>query len=104
MIKSVDIDGKNYIIRSCEECPFYDGGDGGYGDHCQYPVNPSKLKDTTSREDIAEDCPLGVIEDCCTCKYEATKHEWVEPCCQCTVSWDSGTKKMSTPTMWEVKE
>ena len=106
MIKSVNIDGKDYIIRSCEECPFYDWGDGGYDDHCQYPENPSKLEESSTwgMKDIAKDCPLGMVEDCCTCRYEATKDEWTEPCCQCMVSWDSETGKESTPTKWEAKE
>ena len=108
MIKSVNIDGKDYIVKSCYECPFYDYGDEGCDDYCQYPENPSKLEESGTwgmyNKGIAEDCPLGLVEDCCTCKYEATKDEWVEPCCQCMVSWDSETGKESTPTKWEVKE
>ena len=108
MIKSVNIDGKDYLIRSCEECPFYDYGDDGCGDHCQYPENPSKLEESSTwgmhGQNIAKDCPLGMVKDCCTCRYEATKDEWVEPCCHCMISWDRETGKQSTPSKWEVKE
>ena len=60
MNKTVNIDGREYIIESCECCPFYDWGDEGYHDHCQYPVNPSTLKEHTAwgMDCIAEDCPL----------------------------------------------
>ena len=101
MIKSVNIDGKDCIIRSCGECPVASWEDDGL--HCQYPVAPHKGFFGEPSE-FPEDCPLGMVEDCCTCKYEATKDEWVEPCCQCMVSWDSETGKESTPTKWEVKE
>ena len=40
MIKSVNIDGKDCIIRSCGECPVASWEDDGL--HCQYPVAPHK--------------------------------------------------------------
>ena len=59
MNKTVNIDGKEYIIESCECCPFYDDGDGGYGSQCQYPISPSAIVRTDfNSEKIAEDCPL----------------------------------------------
>ena len=62
MSKTVNIDGVNYSVKSCEECLFYDYGDDGFGDHCQYPENPSKLEESGAwgmhGKGIAEDCPL----------------------------------------------
>lgn len=60
MVKTVNIDWKDYLIRSCDSCPFYDNGDGGYGNHCQYPVNPAKSLSLYSEtwKKVAEDCPL----------------------------------------------
>lgn len=102
MIKSVNIDGEDYIIRVCEECPFYSEALG--DEYCSYPKGPHTRSLNSHEPYLEENCPLGMVEDCCTCKYEATKDEWVEPCCQCIVSWDSETGKESTPTKWEVKE
>ena len=104
MIKSVNIDGKDYIIRRCEECPFCTGFDD--FENCTYPENPHYgLFDFEKEEnDFPKDCPLGMVEDCCTCKYEAMKDEWTEPCCHCLVSWDIKARKKTTPTKWEVKE
>lgn len=98
MIKSVNIDGEDYIIRSCVSCPFHDF----HNSACKHPKVEDYVKYTA--ETFPKNCPLGMLEDCCTCRYEATKDEWVEPCCQCMVSWDTETGKESTPTKWEVKE
>lgn len=62
MSKIVNIDGVNYSIKSCEECPFYDYGDDGCMDHCQYPKYQSKLEEAgvwgMYGKGIAKDCPL----------------------------------------------
>lgn len=60
-----EIDGTRYYIHGCAVCPFVDAGDGGYGEFCRYPENPSMM---TRREDsvywsddeerVPDDCPL----------------------------------------------
>ena len=63
-MRTVNIDGKQITIKGCCNCPFMDGGDGGYGENCQYPFKPSKLKavgaiNAWSFEDSEpDDCPL----------------------------------------------
>ena len=110
MIKSVNIDGTDYIIRECCSCPFYDNGDDGYGAECQYPVNPSKLEEMSSwgmcSGQIAKDCPLGLVKDCCTCKHEERRKEdkWCDPCCKCTVTYHGDTRVTDPPSRWKVKE
>lgn len=105
MIRTVNIDGKDYIIRKCTECPFFHDGCWEYAKRCQHPSGAREIPETKfDEEGIQKDCPLGMIKDCCTCKYEATKGEWTEPCCLCMTSLDCKTGKMSTPSRWEAKE
>lgn len=108
MIKSVNIDGKDYIIRSCEECPFYDWGDEGYGDHCQYPENPSKLEESGSwgmpSHSIAKDCPLGLVKECFSCKHDGKQQDEDVRCEGCSVWFHADTGIEDPPTKWEAKE
>lgn len=52
-----NIDGKEYTIDGCCDCPFYDNGDNGYGDHCQYPEKPSEHPAELCLTP-PDDCPL----------------------------------------------
>lgn len=64
MSKSVNIDGKDYIIENCDSCPFYNDGDCGYDSRCQHPKSPSAMVRTGfDSEGIAEDCPLKEYRD-----------------------------------------
>lgn len=58
------IDGIYVEVDCCDSCPFYDGGDDGYADHCQYPNNKASFCSAYrySEPDVAEDCPLRVKE------------------------------------------
>ena len=101
MIKSVNIDGKDYVIRSCDECPFY--GEALGDEWCAYP---EKRRDIARRYDqkMAEGCPLGLVKDCCTCKYEGRLDKSEKPCIDCTVSIGPGMEESTSPSRWKVKE
>ncbi len=101
MIKTVNIDGKDYVIRSRDECPFY--GEALGEEWCAYP---EKRRDIARKYDqkMAEDCPLGLVKDCCTCKYEDRVGGLEKPCVDCTVSISPGMEKSTPPTRWKVKE
>ena len=108
MIKSVNIDGKDYIVKSCYECPFYDYGDEGCDDYCQYPENPSKLEESGSwgmyDKGIAKDCPLGLVKECFSCKYDGKQQDVDYRCEGCEVWFHADTGIEDPPTKWEVKE
>ena len=106
MIKSVSIDGESYVIRECGKCPFYNYGDDGCGDRCQYPKNPSKLEGSGvwGMEGIAGDCPLSLVKDCCTCKYEGRNPYADEPCIDCGITFNTVTGEETPPDKWEAKE
>lgn len=59
-MKYTEIDGKRYEVKSCEECPFRDMGDDGYGAHCTHPVVYDPYKGLPIKDDgsIPERCPL----------------------------------------------
>ena len=62
-MKTVSIDGVEYIIQCCHDCPFYDNGDDSWGCHCQFPKNPSKIVSMSEdfspyMDELADDCPL----------------------------------------------
>ena len=61
------IDGKKIIVERCGDCPFYDGGDDGYGEHCNYPGGNRYPWENDrifhySEDGVGEDCPLLPIE------------------------------------------
>jgi len=64
MIKSVNIDGKDYIIRMCTQCPFFNDGCWEYTKRCQHPAGarclPEKEFDV---EGIQKGCPLGPFKE-----------------------------------------
>lgn len=37
------IDGKAVTVMNCWECPYYDSGDGGWGNQCRYPFGNVNL-------------------------------------------------------------
>ncbi len=55
-------------IEGCWECPFYDGGDSGYGDHCNVKTLEKRLR---------EDGMYDLDADIWTCPYleEITEEE-----------------------------
>ena len=59
-----EIDGVRCGVQGCKNCPFADAGDGGYGEFCRYPINPSMMdrKDeeywTDKSQEVPDDCPL----------------------------------------------
>lgn len=58
------IDGIYVEVRKCELCPFYDSGDEGFGDCCNYPQNHAQFYSANmlAKGRVAEDCPLRVKE------------------------------------------
>lgn len=59
----VTIDGRDYTVESCRECMFSDGGDDGYGCHCNHPliVDPWSMpgfEDAWYYGNICQSCPL----------------------------------------------
>ncbi len=66
----VIIDGETVVLDRCSDCPVCDHGDDGWGECCNYPVNPSKLKfgprgypwSWNSEPGFPDDCPLRVKE------------------------------------------
>lgn len=59
-MRYTEIDGKRYEVKTCEECPFRDMGDDGYGAHCTHPVVYDPYKGLPIKDDgsIPERCPL----------------------------------------------
>lgn len=102
MIKSVNIDGESYVIRSCEECPFYAEALG--ENHCNYPTDPREFKWVRYEQEMDDNCPLGLVKDCCTCKYEGRDPYGDEPCINCGVTVNTVTGEETPPDKWEVKE
>lgn len=67
-IRYTIIDGNQQIVINCDECPFYDGGDNGYGDMCKYPGTPLKhssynwtCEDLRRSFKVNDYCPLKKI-------------------------------------------
>ena len=108
MIKSVNIDGKDYLIRSCYECPFYDNGDDSWGCHCQYPENPSVKVEAGDfqpyMDELADDCPLSLVKECFSCKYDGQQQDEDVRCEGCEVWFHADTGIEDPPTKWEAKE
>lgn len=100
MIKSVNIDGEGYVIRSCASCPFHDF----HNSACKHPKVEDYVRYTA--ETFPENCPLGLVKDCCTCKYEEHRKEdeYCEPCINCMITWHGDTDVEDPPSKWEVKE
>lgn len=59
-MKYTEIDGKRYEIKSCDECPFRNMGDDGYGAYCTHPLVDNLAHDIMIGYGviIAEECPL----------------------------------------------
>ena len=78
-MRYVEIDGKKYEVKSCEECPFRDMGDDGYGAHCTHPIvyDPYKGLPIKDNGSIPERCPLREVQE-----PEETK-ETLKPCPFC---------------------
>lgn len=104
IIKSVNIDGTDYVIRRCCECMFYYSESGGTRSHCLHPKNRMKNLDDVEYDIVIfpDDCPLGLVKDCCTCKYTYSDYE--EPCINCMYSFNPETGEESPPSKWEVRE
>ena len=64
-MKYTEIDGKRYEIKSCEECPFRDMGDDGYGAHCTHPIvyDPWEGLPIKDNGSIPERCPLREVQE-----------------------------------------
>lgn len=53
------IDGKTVKVENCGDCPFYNEGDGGWGNSCRYPFNHADLPYYQFSKSIPpNDCPL----------------------------------------------
>lgn len=59
-VRRTTVDGSDFIVRCCHDCPFCDDGDGGYAASCQYPFLEKKffVEDDWYAGTIHEDCPL----------------------------------------------
>lgn len=57
MTRYVTIDDMIIEVKDCAtSCPFYDRGDGGWGNQCKYPKTTADMYD--GHWNIKEDCPL----------------------------------------------
>ena len=98
MIKSVNIDGEDHLIRSCVSCPFHDF----HNSACKHP----KLEDYVRRtaDTFPEVCPLGLVKDCFSCKHDGQQQSEDFRCEGCEVWFHADTGVEDPPTKWEVKE
>lgn len=67
-VKHTEIDGKDYIVTACRDCPFADGGDDGYGACCNYPQSEDLSKRKFPLIDYLWDdvevwCPLRGVDE-----------------------------------------
>ena len=101
MIRSVNIDGEDYIVRECYSCMFYDTD---WVD-CKYPKKPSKICPSTDRPNgFPRDCPLGLVKDCFSCKHDGQQQSEDFRCEGCEVWFHADTGIEDPPTKWEAKE
>ena len=64
-MRFTEIDGERYEIKKCEDCPFRDMGDDGWGAHC---THPHARKDggtwlEIDHDGITEGCPLRDVQE-----------------------------------------
>lgn len=105
MIKSVNIDGKDYLIRSCGECPFFYDGCWEFAIRCQYPTGAREIPETGfDDEEVQKDCPLSLVKDCFSCRYDGEQRGDGIRCEGCTVTFHTDTGIEDPPTRWEAKE
>lgn len=57
MKKMTVIDGIKVIVTTCGNCPFYDGGDDGWNNMCNYPKHNIELEDY-HYDSMDKNCPL----------------------------------------------
>lgn len=62
-MRFIEIDGIRKNVEYCAQCPYFDGGDGGYGCHCQHPATESASCDEwTAYEMVMPFCPLREVD------------------------------------------
>ena len=62
-MRYIEIDGQRVEVSLCDDCPCYDGGDGGWGERCKHPKGDGEsapLGGYSHGEDIryGPNCPL----------------------------------------------
>ena len=102
MIRSVNIDGEDYLVKSCEECPFYSEALG--DEYCSYPKGPHTRSLNSHGPYLEENCPLGLVKDCFSCKHEDEQKDSDYRCENCHVWFHADTGIEDPPTKWEAKE
>ena len=62
-MRFIEIDGIRKNVEYCAQCPYFEGGDGGYGCHCQHPATESASCDEwTAYEMVMPFCPLREVD------------------------------------------
>lgn len=98
MIRSVNIDGKDYIVRSCASCPFHDF----HNSACRHPKVEDYVRYTV--DTFPKDCPLGLVKECFSCKHDGKQQDENFRCEGCEVWFHADTGIEDPPTKWEAKE